>query len=154
MAKKETGSDGSPDRQMFQRLGDMHDMPALEIDKHYPLFEWFDQLQNRDAAMVFNYVERVSSRVREEHRTRGKVIIKNAKSVGDGVFEIVVGNSVFRVYSGKKRDNAVLILGGGKRTQTRPRGGGDIAKAQDYWRRFLDEKDKGVVLRARSEQDA
>ena len=152
MAKRRTG--GNPDRQKNQRLEAMHDMPTLEIDGSYPLFEWFDQLQDRDAARVFNYVERVSSLVREEHKIRSKVVIKNTKPVGDGVFEIVVGDSVFRVYFGKKRGDAILILGGNKRTQTRPKGGGDIVRAQNYWRRFLDEKDRGVVLRARSRQDA
>ena len=152
MAKRRT--DGSLDRQKHQKLEAMHGMPVLKIDDSYPVLEWFDRLSDRDAARVFNYVERVSSLVREEHKTGSKVVIRNTKPVGNGVFEIVVGDSVFRVYFGKRGGNAILILGGNKRTQTRPKGTGDIVKAKEYWRRFLDEKDRGVVLPARSQQDA
>ena len=147
MVKRRTGD--SPDRQKCQRLEAMHGMPVLKIDGSYPVFEWFDRLPDKDAARVFNYVERVSSLVREEHKTRSKVVMRNTKPVGGGVFEIAVGDSVFRVYFGKKGGDAVLILGGNKRTQTRPKGTGDIVKAKEYWRRFLDEKDRGVVLPAR-----
>jgi putative addiction module killer protein len=94
-----------------------------------PFREWLGSLTKAVAARIQARVLRFELGNLGDH-----------KNVGDGVWEArVMFGPGYRIYFGKDGDSIIMLLAGGdKGSQTK-----DIARAQVFWRDFLETKRHG-----------
>lgn len=90
-----------------------------------PFTEWYDSLRDLKTQ------NRIDKRL--ERIERGN--LGEYKSVGDGVFELILNfGPGYRIYFGEVDRTIVLLLcGGGKRSQDR-----DIERAKNYWLQYME----------------
>jgi putative addiction module killer protein len=75
-----------------------------------PFHEWFSELHAPEAAKVTGAI------IRMEQGNFG-----NVKGVGSGVFEYVLNfGPGYRIYFGKDGDQIIVLLGGGRKSGSRP----------------------------------
>jgi|SRR6266849_5868242 len=98
-------------------------------DGKSPFREWLDTLTKAVRARIQARVLRFELGNLGDH-----------KSVGEGVSEArVMFGPGYRIYFGKDGDSIIVLLGGGdKGSQVK-----DIARAQGFWRDFLEAKRHG-----------
>ncbi|MBI3490702.1 MAG: type II toxin-antitoxin system RelE/ParE family toxin [Acidobacteria bacterium] len=101
----------------------------LAIDRKNPFRAWLDSLTVAVRARIQARVLRFETGNLGDH-----------KSVGTGVWEArVMSGPGYRIYFGKDGDSIVVLLAGGdKRSQSR-----DIARAQGFWRDYLERRRHG-----------
>lgn len=137
------------------RTSSQLDVDFLEISGTCPALAWIEGLEKRSKmakVSVTRYIRRVAEIMLQSKDgcmpTNLPPYIKPLKK-GGGVYEIKVGDSIYRVYFGVDGGRLILILGGDKGGQKHPDGSGDADKAINYWRMFRDENER-VVRRLRS----
>lgn len=107
----------------------MRDAHPREIQYHQtangrePFMEWYDSLRDPKTQ---NRIDRRLERVETGN-------LGEYKSVGDGVFELILDfGPGYRIYFGEVDNIIVLLLcGGGKNSQNR-----DIERAKQYWLQY------------------
>jgi putative addiction module killer protein len=92
-----------------------------------PFHDWLDSVRDRRAVGI---VRARLNRIRVGN-------FGDCKAVGGGVEELRIDfGPGYRVYYGREGSVVVVLLcGGDKKTQAK-----DIAKAQEYWKEYLDAK--------------
>jgi putative addiction module killer protein len=97
----------------------MHEVVEYTHGRSAPFSEWLNTLDRHVKARVLTRIDRIR---------RGN--FGDAKSVGDGVFELRLDfGPGYRVYYGRRGQTVVILLGGGdKKSRSR-----DIDQAKKCW---------------------